>query len=169
MSAIGQRVHEAIKARGLTLQGTEKAAGLARGALSKLVNPPAGGPYKGTRPAADTIQKIARTLGVRFDWLMRGEGPMDEGPAAASSSSPETRIARPSRYRHLEAAISYWPDRWSSAVLAAAREISLQSKHDPTPQEWTRKLDQLEAAIRIIARGEEPGREEDEAPSSSVT
>lgn len=64
--AVGQRMREARKARGLTTAGVAKAAGISQGNYSDM---------EGGRksPSIRTLAALAEALGVSTDWILTGE------------------------------------------------------------------------------------------------
>jgi len=64
----GQRVEFARKKVGLTKEGLEKRAGLAKGYVSRITRDVQGG----KRPGAGTAEALARALGVDASWLLSG-------------------------------------------------------------------------------------------------
>lgn len=70
-SQAAQRVQSALDARGWTRQRLEREAKLTTGYASRWLN--------GDRQSADVekVQAIARALGLRWEWVLSGEGPRD--------------------------------------------------------------------------------------------
>ncbi|MCG9014564.1 XRE family transcriptional regulator [Laribacter hongkongensis] len=75
MNTIGDRVRVARKNKGMTQGQLAAAVGIAQPTLSNL--------EKGKHAETVKIVEIAKTLGVRPEWLSSGAGPMLEGEACA--------------------------------------------------------------------------------------
>jgi len=94
----GQRVEFARKKVGLTKEGLEKRAGLAKGYVSRITRDVQGG----KRPGAGTAEALARALGVDASWLLSGVG---RGPGEAAERNGNALHLVPRR-PHLDAAAS---------------------------------------------------------------
>lgn len=75
MNTIGDRVRVARKNKGMTQGQLAAAVGIAQPTLSNL--------EKGKHAETVKIVEIAKTLGIRPEWLSSGAGPMLEGEACA--------------------------------------------------------------------------------------
>lgn len=83
---IGRQLKTKRKQRGLTLEGLEGLAGVARARISQIEN------ARRPQPTFDTIARIARALDVSLDELAgRGEAG-DKSPGIFSEGSYETNI-----------------------------------------------------------------------------
>lgn len=175
-SPFGQRLAEVIEARDIAPAELARRSTVDHSIISRILRP--SGKHRGANPRPDVVTKLADALGVEVGWLLSGKGKRDTGtwipgpsppaqPPPLTLARPQRTVEKPSRYPNLESAIAYWSEskRWSPATVAAARELALQSGEDPSPQEWTPKLDKIEETVRKIERGEEVGREvaDDEA------
>ena len=76
---IGKRIQQRREKLGLTQEELADASGLRQSIISRL--------ERGTRknPSADTVRRLATTLGVTADWLIGMHEPdeMEQTPAAA--------------------------------------------------------------------------------------
>lgn len=93
-SAAARRVQSILEARGWTRQRLEREAKLTTGYASRWLN--------GDRQSADVekVQAIAKALGVRWEWVLSGDGlreaPQDpeSQPAAADEADTEGPLER---------------------------------------------------------------------------
>lgn len=80
LSPMGARIRQARDARGLSQSAVATACGHDSQQQSKYEN-------GWVEPKAEKLLQIANTLGVRIEWLISGEGPMqrDDEPAATGT------------------------------------------------------------------------------------
>lgn len=150
--AIGQRIVEAMKAlrssgrtltngANVTKQQIENSAELSSGLLSRITSPAGYG-----ETSAKKLFDIARALGVRFEWLVTGEGPMFhggtvvEGDARYPNFTAAARCARELGYM-------------GEAIDAVQAVVGFKSDNDLTAQEW---FEQIQAAELDLRRGRKP-------------
>jgi len=82
MASFKNRLIEALAAKACSQNKLEQGAGLSRGHANRLVH------GKGARIAPDTLAKIAKFLGVSYEWLATGEGQGPEAPAGHRDTEP---------------------------------------------------------------------------------
>jgi transcriptional regulator with XRE-family HTH domain len=68
MADLSTRITSAREAANLTAHGLEREAMLSAGTVTRLES------GERTRPTVDTLLKLSRVLGVRFEWLATGKG-----------------------------------------------------------------------------------------------
>ena len=124
MRTIGQRLTHALNVRGLGVNEVDRRAGLVTkkdrgsGYTSRLSRD------QRKTPEADKVKLVAGVLGVRFEWLMWGTGPMDEDGMPAETAleaglRASTETANPNAA--LETAIAYWRGQMSDEAVARLR------------------------------------------------
>ena len=79
-SGLAQRVREARAIRGFSIREVERRAGTAEGSVRAIEGR--------TMPSLDTLEQIAKALGVSPAWLAYGEGPMDAPPRRTAQIAP---------------------------------------------------------------------------------
>lgn len=78
------RIKELCKKKNLTITGTEKALGFARGSLCKIDT---------NKPSMEKVQKLADYFDVTIDYLMTGEEPAEK-PNSDLTARDERDIAK---------------------------------------------------------------------------
>lgn len=83
VQGLGRRIQIALDMRGLSKNAVQKALGMAPSHLSRIVS--------GQREdiTVSTLVMLARHLGVRYEWLLEGTGPV-ERPEVADPPAPAT-------------------------------------------------------------------------------
>ncbi|MDI3286105.1 helix-turn-helix domain-containing protein [Polyangium sp. 15x6] len=71
---LGDRVKQARQLRGIKSTELDRLAGVSQGTTSRLESKQRG-KFGGT---ATTVQRVAKALRVNMEWLMTGQGPMEE-------------------------------------------------------------------------------------------
>lgn len=107
MASVADRIREALKIRGMGVNGLDRALGKAPGTMSNMLN-------RGSEPVLSNGAEIAKALGVRLEWLATGEGPMEPSALVASNDADPTSSGRaPLTFRDLPG--------WAAAVEKARR------------------------------------------------
>lgn len=154
---IAARLELAREAAGLTQEQLEVEAGIGRGAYSNIKN------GKREKPKAETIEKLARRLGVTVDWVMGGVG---DGPTSNPTPAQAKRGAnRTDIYTHRATAIELLRGKVDTETLEAAKVHQLKDAGDPDVREWMLKIYELDSLRKMDpkehARGTEAARELD--------
>lgn len=95
-------------------------------------------------PDAAIVRRLAGVMGVRYEWLMFGEGTMTH----EANQTPPQVASFPSKPA-LDAVLLVHADekeRWSNSTVGAARSLAV----DLPPKVWPDFLDRLEEALRPI-------------------
>lgn len=79
MNSLGERLYHARKKKGYTQESLSAAIGVSRGVIYNLEKDK-------TNPQGIVINAICRTLHINRDWLLNGEGEMEEYSAASASA-----------------------------------------------------------------------------------
>jgi len=82
---LAKRLLMARNRKGWTQGKTAVAAGLAQTTVGNIES--------GTRQSAGSLPKLAKALGVRYDWLANGEGEMDDASASVEQELPYSKQA----------------------------------------------------------------------------
>lgn len=86
MGTMAERLAHALKVRGMDAPDLIASTGLSKGTIYNILN----GDTKAEKVRDSTTAKICRPLGIRSDWLTRGDGPMDAGAAEVRVAEPAT-------------------------------------------------------------------------------
>lgn len=107
---LSERILKAYKESGIKQKYViEQRAGLSKGLLSRLTNPES---EYGT-PSVDRLARLARVLGVRFEWLASGVGAMrDPGQVPEGDEAKSSPAAKP------DEVVTERDDRYPNRVLA---------------------------------------------------
>jgi transcriptional regulator with XRE-family HTH domain len=143
-ATLGQRLQQALKARGMGINELDRAIGK-HGYCSRIA--------RDEREAtADNLGAIALALGISLDWLVLGQGEMD----SASVTTKESGEAVVDRYpfRALVARFARAAGLDPQAIEQTCAE-SLQSDVDPGAMYWLRQIEQR-AALLALNRARSP-------------
>lgn len=121
------RLEAARRARALSQADLSRLSGVARSLLSRLEST--------QRPslAAETLLRLSAALGVRAEWLWRGEGPMDA-------------VEHDTDRRQFLAAVEGRADKYPASVIAVATTfVNAGERH--TTAGWLARLDEIHSIL----------------------
>jgi hypothetical protein len=149
----GRRLHAAIVAAKTTQSAVGRELGLTGARMPRLLGK---GPSPIRAPEPETIRQLADHLGVSYEWLALGRGPMKPGDswsvsgfaaavgvASASGVDRETIDATAARYRDA----SLTPSEW---VVAFGLEAGLRRRAEHAARETVRRAEQTRAEKRAV-------------------
>jgi transcriptional regulator with XRE-family HTH domain len=118
------------KARTLSQADLSRRSGVAKSLLSRLESD--------LRPslAAETLLRLSSALGVRPEWLWRGEGPMDA-------------TERNADWEQFTAALEGKASNYPAPVIAVANSLALGGERHTT-QGWIARLDEIQSILAPI-------------------
>jgi transcriptional regulator with XRE-family HTH domain len=153
----GQRVIAAMKEEGHWTQNSlERAAGLGKGYLSRLIY----GDRGGTSFNPQHMRALAKTLHVNFEWLVVGDGPMRRGGRATTTAEQAITAARALGCRE-DAIVAAWernqdrasemsaPD-WTDAINTEAKRLDRAGV--PRPEKAAEKREAILRTKKQLAR-----------------
>jgi transcriptional regulator with XRE-family HTH domain len=144
---IGERLAYARKLRKLTQRGLAKEAGLTGSHVGLIETGRSGS------PESATVEKLARALGVPFEWLATGEG-----------DSPSSGDRPAARYPNAEEAIVEMGAKWDDGTVAALRSWGFRSPTDFPVDTWISIGNQIQRARRAGQQIGRPLPDEDDTP-----
>lgn len=132
---VGERVLEAMKARGLGFNELDRALGKSQGYTSRLTR-------SDRNPRSDTVQALAEALGVAYVWLLEGRGDMVLG-------EPEGAADEAERYpnRNVAARLARTMGVAERAIESVMRD-RLDFPGDPEVKWWVTTMQHREALVQ---------------------
>lgn len=131
--------------RGFQTNELERQAGLASGEASRLAN----GERK--RPGVETLRKVARTLGVSFEWLAFGEGSGPNEAEATPTTSLNVVLEYDERYpERAYAAKAAELLGLAPEAIAQVCNDRLEFSEDPGRVYWFRQMERVHDQYRLL-------------------
>lgn len=132
---IAARLRRALEKAGKSQRAVEKATGMSKGYLSRLASEEGYGDV-----SVRWLAAVARELGVRFEWLAEGQGPMVEGERTVEYDARYPNFARAADAARALGLRDEAISRMASAVGS--------TDYDPEPFVWLDKIRLEDALVR---------------------
>lgn len=150
-----QRLTLALKARGMSQNGLDKAAPLSKGQTNSYCT------GRRRMPRGDALERMASTLRVSSAWLANGKGPSgleDGGGLPLPHLSPDPFAKHPNLRTVLDAASGFY----APEVEEMMKDHGILIDHDPSVKQWNELLRALQT--RFESRAPAPGRSAEKKP-----